>query len=200
MRRGGELTKSMILGHAMTLASRIGLHALTLGRLAEELEMSKSGIFAHFKAKETLELEVLEEASRRFISCVITPSRTVTTGLPRVRALFESWLEWDDLTALPGGCPFVQWSIEFDEQSGDVRERLLEMQQAWHEQLALVARHAKKEGHFRSDLDPEQFAFELYGIALSYHHSKRLLRDSKAKHHARAAFETLIQNAQPRRA
>lgn len=189
----GEDTRERILKHAMAIVSEVGFEALSIGGLAKEAEMSKSGLFAHFDSKEDLQLQVLATACRRFLDDVITPALREPRGVPRVRALFERWLTWEEGRVNPGGCPFVSASWEYDDRPGRVRDAVVSAQRDWVDTVATSARIAVEEGQFRADLDTMQFAFELYGIFLSYHLYHRLLSDSDARQKARAAFDRLIE-------
>jgi AcrR family transcriptional regulator len=195
--RKGELTRQTILEHAMGLASKIGLEGLTIGRLADDLELSKSGLFAHFQAKEALQLQVLDCAASRFIDTVVRPALAAPRGEPRLRGMFERWLDWPRATTSPGGCFFVSAAAEFDDRPGPVRDRLVQLQKDWLDTIANSARGAIAEGHFRADVDPEQFAHDLYGVMLAYHHAARLLADSRAAARARTAFGALLRAAHP---
>ncbi|MET0595000.1 MAG: TetR/AcrR family transcriptional regulator [Polyangiaceae bacterium] len=188
----GELTRQAILKHAASLATEIGLDGLTIGRLAEDLGLSKSGLFAHFQSKELLQLAAMEFAAQRFIDTAVKPSLGAPRGEPRVRAFFENWLAWPKKSGLPGGCFFVAIATEVDDQPGPVRERLVELQRDWLDALAQGVRIAIAEGHFKKDVDPDQFAYEMYGIMLVNHHFVRLLRDAKADLRAKKAFESLL--------
>lgn len=188
----GEATREAILDRALSIASQTGLEGLTMGTLAKEVKLSKSGLFAHFQSKEQLQLDVLETAVARFIEKVITPALRERRGEPRVRALFDRWMEWEDASFLPGGCPFVALATELDDKPGPIRDRLVAYQRDWLQSLATAARIATDEKHFRADLDPDQFAFNLYAIILSYHYYSRLLRDPAAETRARKAFESLL--------
>jgi AcrR family transcriptional regulator len=185
----GDATRQTILERAAGLASQVGLEGLTIGRLAEELELSKSGLFAHFRSKDALQVETL-----RFVDRVVRPALRAPRGEPRVRALFERWYEWARTTPLPGGCIFVAAATELDDREGPARDELVRQQRDWLELIANVARTAIREGHFRGDADPDQFAFELYGIMLASHHATRLLRDPAAERRMRRAFESLLVN------
>jgi AcrR family transcriptional regulator len=192
----GEQTRQAILQHALGLATRVGFEGLTIGRLADDLRLSKSGLFAHFKAKETLQVEVLRFAAARFIETVIRPALAAPRGEPRVRALFRRWLAWEGADALPGGCPFIAAAVELDDRPGAAREFLVQSQRDWLDVLANAARAASREGHFRADLDPEQFAHDFMGVMLAYHHGSRLMRDPKATTRAEVAFESLVRGAE----
>lgn len=196
--RKGALTRQAILEHAVGLASQVGLEGLTIGRLAEELELSKSGLFAHFQSKQALQVQTLELAAQRFVELVISPALQAPRGEARVRALFERWLEWPRAFAQPGGCVFVAAAAELDDQPGPARELLVKLQRDWLEGLATAARSAVREGHFRRELDVEQFAFEEYGLMLVTHQAWRLMGDKQAFKRARRGFDALIERARVR--
>lgn len=191
----GEQTRRAILEDALAQASVLGLEGLTLGALAKQRGMSKSGLFAHFDSKESLQVAVLEEASDRFVTSVVSPALKQPRGEPRVRALFEGWLEWAQSDYLPGGCPFIAAAAELDDQRGPVRDRLVAIQRDWADTLRTAARIAVEEGHFRADLDVAQLAFELLGLVLSYHWYQRLLGAADARDRVAAAFESLMQRS-----
>jgi AcrR family transcriptional regulator len=188
----GEQTKQTILEYATSLASRIGLEALSIGRLASDLDMSKSGLFAHFGSKEALQLAVLEHAAESFLELVVKPAFKAEPGEPRIQGLFENWLYWAQSTQYEGGCIFVQASTEYDDQPGPIRDFLVAIQKRWVDGLAESARRARAVGHFRKDLDPEQFAFEFYSILVGYHNMRRLLRDPHADAHLRQSIQNLL--------
>jgi AcrR family transcriptional regulator len=191
----GSDTRQRILDRALALASSTGIEGLTLGTLASSLELSKSGLFAHFRSREALQVAVLEAAAERFRQFVVIPALRTPRGEPRLRALITKWVEWGSAEFQPGGCIFVSASAELDDRPGKVRDVLVQSQLDWSAMIAQAVRSAIEEGHFRADVDPEQFAFEIYGIALSYHHHKRLLRQSGSFARAQAAFERLVQSA-----
>jgi len=189
----GEETRALILDTALATASRLGLEALSIGGLAQEVGMSKSGLFAHFDSKESLQLAVLETAVGRFIDTVIAPALRAPRGEPRVRAFFENWMRWESSKFQPGGCVFIATANEFDDRPGILRDYLVSSQRDWLSALATAAGIAVQEGHFREDLDTRQFAYDLYSIILAYHHFSRLLRDPDANNRAAKAFEELLQ-------
>jgi AcrR family transcriptional regulator len=188
----GEETRAAILERAFAEASRVGLEGLTIGSLAEEVGLSKSGLFAHFDSKEALQVQVLETAAERFVETVVSPALKEPRGEPRVRALFEHWMEWETADFQPGGCIFIAVANEMDDRPGPARERLVALQRDWLETLATAARVAVDEGHLRADLDTEQFAYDLYAIILAYHHFSRLLDDPAAEERAWSSFEHLL--------
>jgi AcrR family transcriptional regulator len=188
----GEETRAAILDRAVAIASEVGFTGLTIGQLAEQTGMSKSGLFAHFRSKEALQLETLEWARERFTDLVIRPTLAAPRGEARVRALFDRWLDWET-DALQGGCIFVTAATEFDDQPGAMRDAVLRSQRDWLDFVATVAGTAVAEGDFRADLDTEQLAFTLQGLMLGYHHAARLLRDPKAREHTRKALDQLLE-------
>ena len=190
----GARTKGEILDHATGLASQVGLTGLTIGVLADALNLSKSGLFAHFRSKEALQIDVLNHAADRFRTVVVRPALQEPRGAPRLRALFERWLEWGRTDALPGGCVFVAATAELDDRPGPVRERLVELQRDWVATLAISFQKGVEAGLFRADADPAQLAQDLYGIMLSYHLHTRLLGDAGADARARRAFDRMIED------
>ncbi len=192
----GDETRAAVLYRAVVVARRVGLSGLTIGSLAEQAELSKSGLFGHFRSKEALQLRVLEHARAGFEEAVARPALRAARGEPRLRELFERWLRWD---ALPGGCPFVAASTEFDDRPGAVRDRLVRDERDMFDMIATVFRSGVGEGQFRADADPEQFAQDFYGVILARHHTLRLLGDERADTRARRAFEALIAAARTTR-
>ncbi len=186
----GDETRRAILSDALAQASTLGLGGLTIGTLAKRNAMSKSGLFAHFASKEALQIAVLEEARDRFVTTVVSPALKAPRGEPRVRALAEGWLRWAELQ--PGGCVFIASAAELDDQPGPVRDRLVEIQRDWVDALATAARIAVEQGHFRRELDVDQWVFELWGSMLAYHWYARLLGDRGAIERARESLEGLI--------
>ena len=191
----GEQTREAILTKALGLATRIGFEGLTIGRLADDLGMSKSGLFAHFRSKEALQLEILRMAGARMVETVVKPALVVKRGEPRLRALFDGWLAWEQSPSLPGGCPFMAASFELDDRPGPVRDYVVQNLRDWIDTLAGAARIAVQEGHFRADLDCEQFAQDCQGIGLGFVHASRLMRDPQARVRAQRAFDALVLSA-----
>jgi AcrR family transcriptional regulator len=191
----GEETRERIVDRAFRLATRDGLAGITIGWLADELGMSKSGLFAHFGSKEDLQIAVLDAAAIEFEDTVVRPAFAARRGIPRLRALFENWLLWITDPKRPGGCLFVAAATELDDRDGRPRDRLVGGQLQLIKTIAKGAQLAIEAGQFRSDLDCTQFAFDLLGIMLAYNHHKRLLRDPKAEARATASFNRLIEQA-----
>jgi len=191
----GTETRDRILDTAFRLAAREGLDGLSLAALAGKLGLSKSGLFAHFDSKEELQLEMLRVASERFVDKVMRPAFKHPRGLPRVRALFENWRRWATDPSLPGGCVFVAAAAELDDRDGPVRAYVVSQQRGLLQAIARAAKLAVEVGHFRRDLDVEQFAFEFLAIYLAFHHAQRLLRDPRAEQRARRAYMRLVDDA-----
>jgi AcrR family transcriptional regulator len=188
----GAATKDRIVERALRAASVDGLEGISLGKLASDVGMSKSGLFAHFASKEALQLEVLAAASEKFMEIVVRPAFQAPRGEPRVRAMFEHWLKWERNESLPGGCVFMHAIAELDDRPGPARDALVDWQQQWLDALAKAARIAVNEGHFRTGLDAELFAFQQYGLVMAYYHARRLFQDPRAEAHVRGAFDALV--------
>jgi AcrR family transcriptional regulator len=188
----GERTRATILGEALRLVSRSGLDDLTIGTLAEATGMSKSGLFAHFGSRDDLLLAVLAHGQEEFVEVVLKPALQKPRGLPRLRAMFTHWLDWTESAELPGGCPMIGGAAEFDDKPGAVRDMLAGGQRAWIDTLKRAARQAIEEKQLPQDTDPEQIAFEMFGIALVVHHHRRLLGYPKARARALGALNRLL--------
>ena len=188
----GADTRQAVLERAVALASRVGLGGLTIGTLADELHLSKSGLFGHFRSKEALQIQVLDHAAARFVEAVVRPALAQPRGEPRVRSLFHRWLDWARSSPMPGGCLFVAAATELDDKEGPVHDRLQQLQREWLGVIATSFQKGIEEGHFPEGEDPDQFAHDLYGVMLAYHHAHRLLRDPKAEARARHAFQKLL--------
>lgn len=193
----GEQTRSAILDAALLQASEAGFESLTIGSLAERSGLSKSGLFAHFGSREELQIAAIEAAAQRFSETVFMPALKAPRGLPRLRALFESWMSWSGRVGLLHGCPMLAAAVEFDDRPGPVRDTVAGHYERLEVELERAVRLAMEQGHFRPDLDPAQFVFEMTGILFTSHHRGRLLRRKDATSRARAAFERLIAAASP---
>ena len=188
----GERTRQSILERAVDLASLEGLEGLTIGRLAQELEMSKSGLFAHFGSKEELQLATVEAASQRYIREIFTPALLQPRGFPRLMAICESWLSYIRRGVFPGGCFFAAASFEFDSRPGAVQERVRTLMNDWIGALERAIVMARDEGHIRKDVDPAQLAFELNALFFGANFSFYLRHDQQAIEKARQAVEARL--------
>jgi len=196
--RKGERTRTLILTEAVALASRVGLEGLSIGALASRLDISKSGLFAHFGSKEDLQLLTLKQAQSLFQERVFSSASGQAPGLPRLRTLFSNWLGWIERNdGLPGGCIILSASAEYDDRPGAVRELLVAGQRELRGAIAKAIRLAIDEGHLAPETDPWQLSFELFGIVLATHHDYRLLGDMRSVARARDAIERLIEARSP---
>jgi AcrR family transcriptional regulator len=193
----GEQTRAAILDAALEQASRSGFESLTIGSLAEQAGLSKSGLFAHFGSREELQIAAIEAAAVRFTELVFLPALKARRGLPRLRALFDNWVNWTSRSGLTYGCPMQAAAIEFDDRPGPVRDAVVEHFARLQRELGRAVDLAVTSGHFRSDLDIGQFVFELMGVILSYQHRARLFDPADAQARARVAFDRLIASAAP---
>jgi AcrR family transcriptional regulator len=192
----GASTRQRILARALEIAGQRGLEGLTIGDLAIDLKMSKSGLFAHFKSKERLQLEVLEAAAQAFGQQVFVPAFTRPRGLERLGAIFDNWLKWIRSNHTRQGCIFMAGAMEWDDRDGPVRDALVHWFEALFAALEKAAQLAVDAGQLRADLDVEGFAHDLDSIALKYHLDTRLLRSPKALKQARRAYQRLLSSAQ----
>ena len=188
----GQRTRKDIIDKAFLLAGDIGLEALSLGVLATETGLSKSGLFAHFKSKEALQLDVIEEVIDRFSKSVIRPALSEPRGEPRVRVFFDRYLDWVAYCRPNGGCIYISLCQEYADRPGPVRDKLVASQVEFSATLARIVQTAKDEGHFRADLDAQQFTFEFIGIEMAFQHQLKFLRSPNALPYARAAFDDLL--------
>jgi AcrR family transcriptional regulator len=171
----------------VNIASVEGLEGLTIGRLASELRISKSGLFAHFGSKEDLQCAVVEEAREIFVERVVRPAHQFQ-GLRRLRALCENWLAYGEERVFPGGCFFSAASLEFDDRPGRVREQIVGLMKKWLGNLERAARDAQIAGEIAKEADAPQLAFELQALAMGANWSSRLFRDPSVYGSARSAI------------
>ncbi len=174
------------------MATDVGLESVSLGVLATRLNLSKSGLFAHFKSKDALKLAVLEEASERFTERVMLPALSAPRGEPRVKALFENQLNWSENPGFGSGCFFMAMVQEYDDRPGPLHDRVAQQQLEWREAIAKAVSLAIREGHFHKDVDPQLFAFEFVGLACAFQQSHKLLKDPLARKRATDSFERLL--------
>jgi len=179
----GSATRASILDRAVDVASAEGLEGLTIGRLAAELQMSKSGLFAHFGSKQELQLATVGAAAERFRARVIDPALELPDGAPRLRAMAERYL--DQLQDYSGGCFWAATSAEYDDRPGPVRDAIAASLDAWTGELERQARVAGVE-------NPERFAFELYSLVMGANSRYRLSGREAVFAYAREAIDALL--------
>lgn len=192
----GEQTRAQIVDRAMRMAYTTGLEGLSFGELATVLGFSKSGLFAHFESKEDLQLEVVQALVDRVIAEVIQPAFTRARGEPRIRALFDRYIEWVGSNADEDrGCLLTQLQYEFQNRQGRVKNKIALAEKAWFDTLTRAARIAVEEKQFKANLEPEQFAYELLGVFLMYQHAARFFEDPRALQRATVAFSALVERS-----
>lgn len=188
----GERTRESILRAAVDLASLEGLEGLTIGRLASELKMSKSGLFAHFGSKQDLQLATVEMASEIFKDKVVLPALAESKGMPRLLALCEQWLSHVENKVFPGGCFFTAASFEFDSRPGPVRSGIVKAMSAWLYTLTRAIEEAQVIGHLKPDVKANQLALEIYSLAVGGHWASQLLGQRNALANARETIRTRL--------
>jgi AcrR family transcriptional regulator len=177
-RRRGNRTRESILQAAADLASVEGLEGLSIGRLAGALEMSKSGLFAHFGSKEELQLATIDAARRRFVEHVVKPSRSLPRGRARLEALTSDWLAYFRSEQFAGGCFFHTVKAEFDSRPDNaVREVVMEDVRQFLGLLAREVRKAQEAGELDPAIEPEQLAFELDALGAASNQQFQLMHD-----------------------
>jgi len=184
----GQRTRKGILRAAVDLASVEGLEGLTIGRLADELKMSKSGLFAHFGSKEDLQLATVQMAREIFIDNVVRPALAEPSGAPRLWSLCDRWIRHVEQKVFPGGCFFTAASFEFDSRPGPVRDAIVDAMNTWLSTLTRAVHEAKKAEHIRTSVDSAQFAFEIYSMAMGAHWASQLLDKKNALLKARRSI------------
>ena len=190
--QAGLRTRDAVLTRAVDLASIEGLEGLTIGRLASELKMSKSGLFDRFGSKQELQLATIERANEVFHREVVEPAASVAAGIERLRALFEGYLRYLERDTLPGGCFMCAASAEFDGRPGAVRDAIAAAGRAWGSELLGHAELAGQQGALPAGTTPQQVVFELSAYANQANGSYQLEGDRGAFDRARrAAARTL---------
>ena len=192
MNQTGRATRDRILDSGLNLLSTSGFAGVTIGLLASQVGMSKSGLFAHFKSKEEIDIALLEQMVEVANKNVVVPAMRAQQGLPRLTALVEYWFGWSTKAGLLGGCPAAAGMFELDDAEGPVRERLLELEKQWNEILKQFIVESIAAGDLRKDLDIDQFIWELMGFYLNHHASRRFMRNRDANMRAKKAFQELI--------
>jgi AcrR family transcriptional regulator len=192
-RARGRRTRESILATAVDLASVEGLEGLTIGRLATELGMSKSGLFAHFGSKEELQLATIAAAREIFVAEVVEPARGAERGLPRLRALIDAKFDYIRRGVFKGGCFFDAARLEYDSRKpGPVRDAILDEFGAWSKLVTDFVMSAQREGHIDPAIDPEQLAFELDAIGTAANLRSQIQRDDEGFERARRAVDARL--------
>ncbi|MEV4109745.1 TetR/AcrR family transcriptional regulator [Nonomuraea sp. NPDC049695] len=185
----------MILRRAADIASRDGLEGLSIGRLATDLGVSKSGLFGYFGSKEELQLATIRAAAAVYVEEVVQPALTVPPGLGRVRRLCENWLSYSQRRVFPGGCFFFAVNAEFDARPGRVRDAAAAASLDWTRFVARAVDDARQLGELAGDTDPDQLAFELIAFMETANALSLLHDDPNAYKRARTAIRRCLDTA-----
>lgn len=188
----GRQTQAAILQTAVNISSVEGLEGLTIGRLAKELQMSKSGLFGHFGSKEGLQLATVDAARQVFIERVIEPARQSEPGLIRLWTLCDAWLTYLEEDVFPGGCFFVTAATEFDNRPGDVKDAVAANMQDWLTYLEYNVQRSIDLGHLMAEIEPKQLAFEIHALYMGANWALQLFDQAQAANQARVAILTRL--------
>lgn len=185
-------TRAAIIDRAVQTASIEGLEGVTIGRLADDLGMSKAGVIGHFGDKTTLQRAAFEQASRIFTSQVWEPAKGKPPGLPRLTAICENWVKHLTHSPFPGGCFMCTVATEWDAREGALHDEIRDSWRLWLKVLAREAAAARDGGDLAPDTDPDQVAFEINAIAMALNQSIQLFEDRRAPARARRAFALVL--------
>jgi len=190
----GLRTRDAILRRAVNIASVEGLEGLTVGRLAEELNMSKSGLFAHFGSKEELQLATVEAARQLFIDEISRPAMSAPRGMPRLLNLLNLWLGHVERRLFEGGCFFTAASFEFDGRNGPVRDRVAAIMHEWIATLGRAVQEAQDVGHIQAQASVHLLTHEIQSLAIGAFWSFQLLDEKHAYARARSIIVEKLQS------
>ena len=171
----GRQTRQAIIDCALQMAGRIGLEGLSIGVLADRMDMSKSGVFAHFGSREDLQIAVIRSYHDQFEQEVFYRAIAQPRGMPRLAAMVQRWLQRVSVE-METGCIYISSAVEFDDRPGPVRDALVAMIQTWHGAVRRAIGQAIECGHLKVDTDPQQLMFQIHGYILALHHDARLLK------------------------
>lgn len=188
----GQQTKAAIIDAALGMATQIGLEGLSIGAVADAMHMSKSGVFAHFGSREELQISVIREYHQRFEQEIFYPAMDMPRGLPRVRALFHSWLLRTS-AEIDSGCLYISGAVEFDDRPGPVRDVLVSSVKTWLSALHRAVTQARDEQDLLKDIDTTQMSFEIHGLILALHYEVRFLKNAKSLSRAKQGFEHILE-------
>jgi AcrR family transcriptional regulator len=188
----GQQTKAAIVDAALGLATQIGLEGLSIGALAEVTQMSKSGVFAHFGSREELQISVVREYHARFEDEVFYPALQAPRGLPRVRALFDNWMQRTSVE-IDSGCIYISGAVEFDDRPGPVRDAIASSVKTWLAAMHRAVTAAQEVGHLDADANAQQILFEIHGLILALHYEARFLKTPGSMDRAIQGFENILQ-------
>jgi AcrR family transcriptional regulator len=185
-------SRAQTLAVAVDLASVVGLEGLTIGRLADELAMSKSGLVGRFGSKEELQLATLDLAADTFERIVYRPARKRPRGLPRLEAICDAWIKYLRRPPFAGGCFLTTASVEFDARTGPIHEAIKELMRQWLGVLEREAAIAITNAELRETLDPKDIAFTLNALAVGANCDYQLHRNARSLTRARRAMAAVL--------
>ncbi|SMC70168.1 TetR/AcrR family transcriptional regulator [Polynucleobacter kasalickyi] len=189
----GAVTKATILQSAIDIAGRDGLEGITIGNLAERVQMSKSGVFAHFGSRDELLIEVIREYYRRFERDVFEPAISLSKGLPRLRKMIQNWIDVSS-DKKSAGCFFISGAIEYDDRPSEIRDELLKSVEVWRNAIRRAIKESIDAGHLPKKTDVEQMLFQIYSTVLGVHHDTRFLKNQISKSIANKVIESLFKS------
>lgn len=187
----GQQTKAAIVDAALEQATHLGIEGLSIGALADAMQMSKSGVFAHFGSREELQISVVREYHTRFEAEVFYPALQQPRGLPRLHAMFKNWMHRTSVE-LDSGCIYISGAVEFDDRPGLVREALADSVRIWLAAMHRAVVQAREEGHLLPDADAHQMAFEIHGLILALHYEARFLKTPGSIARANTGFDHIL--------
>lgn len=193
--RKGEQTRAAILDAALEVAARDGLEGVTIGILADRLNMSKSGVFSHFGSREELLIATLKEYEVRFLNDVLKPAVLLPRGLERLKAILGNWFNRLGQET-EHGCLYISGGVEYDDRPGAVREELVRMIADWEKELERAIRQCFETKELVDDAPIDLVIFELYGLALGFHHNARLMGRNNGPALIRQVFERILNQYQ----
>ena len=185
-------SRASVVRAAIDLASVEGLEGITIGRLAGELDMSKSGLIGRFGDKEAMQRAVLAAAVERFTDAVWRPAERSEPGLPRLEAIVDAWIGHLRSGVFPGGCFVTTASVEYDARPGPLHDDVAAVVRQWLGVLAAEARTARDAGDLPAGRDPADVAFELHSLASGGSVAGRLIGDATALDRTRAAMRRAL--------
>jgi AcrR family transcriptional regulator len=187
-----ELTYAAIVNAALAIASVEGIGNLSLGEVAKQLDISKSGVFSRVGSLEALQEAVLDEFDRRFSAEVFLPSTALPRGLPRLSFQVQAWIGRASDSRETAGCLYMAGAFEYDDIHGPLRDRIQQGVIRWRAAMRLTIIQAIEVGHLRPDTDPEQLIFEIYSLIVGLTHDIRFMRDNGVVQRVHNAYNRLI--------
>ncbi|MGW4497086.1 TetR/AcrR family transcriptional regulator [Micromonospora sp. NPDC004336] len=181
----GDRTRAAALDAAVVLATEVGLHGLSLAQLADSLGVSKSGLFAHWRSKEALQLATVDRAVEQWQELIVAPALRAPVGVRRLWALHQARIDFYAARVLPGGCFFASTDFEYNARPGPVRDRLAEVFGRWTAFLERLVREAVDAGELPADTDAAQLAYEIDALGIAAAMRSRLLDPDTTYRHAR---------------